>query len=190
MKEEQEKMVNLPEELPGAFDTLVQWMYTGKIVVEPRMQISFIDAYLLADKFCMHVLQNSIMDALREQCLKYAIRPNSLDHVWKHSTENCELRKFCFDEVHFTLSRIRKWAGYTWHDNDTTEYKKKLHDFRIEYEKEFKNEIDELMQSGSPMINALFWKLADPESPRPDPAFLSGCVYHVHKDGEKCMSSG
>ncbi|KAK5456927.1 hypothetical protein LTS15_004707 [Exophiala xenobiotica] len=106
MREEQEKTVNLAEELPEAFDTLVQWMYTGKIVVEPRRHILFIDAYLLADKFCTHDLQNSIMDALRQHCLKFVILPKALDYVWKRSTENCELRKFCFDQVWSNFSQL------------------------------------------------------------------------------------
>ncbi|KAK7899737.1 hypothetical protein LTR67_003482 [Exophiala xenobiotica] len=183
MKEEQEKTVNLPEELPVAFDTLVQWMYTGKMVMEPRMQISYIDAYLLADKFCMHDLQNSIMDAYRGTCVPFAIWPGTLHDVWTRSTEKCLLRKFCFDHVHFTLSNLHDWN--------------KSHLF-ISPSKVFRAQIDQLIFSGSPASHALFWKLArfdtglsqTTNSPvADDPALLLGCVYHVHKDGEKCMSS-
>ncbi|KIW61650.1 hypothetical protein PV05_01749 [Exophiala xenobiotica] len=184
MREAQEKTVNLPEEQTEAFDILVRWMYSGRIALGgAKQQERFIDAYLLADKFCMHALQNAIMDALRKACKPFDIWPETLHCVWKNSTGNCKLRKFCFDFVYFTLSNLRIWHG-------THLY--------ITASKVFREQMDELMQSGSPVMNALFWKLADSgmESSRMtgelglNPASLSGCFYHAHKDGEKCKSSG
>ncbi|KAJ9497383.1 hypothetical protein H2202_007187 [Exophiala xenobiotica] len=187
MKEEQEKTVNLPEELPEAFDKLVGWMYTGTVGATPGWDC--INAYLLADKFCMHDLQSSILDALRNPYrtnATYAIWPKTLDHVWQRSMENCELRKFCLDNVYSTLSYLYDWTPSNTYAKLTTQDKKKFDNLKADY----KNELDELIQSGSPVMNALFWKMANSNTVPPNPALLLGCFYHIHKDGEKCTSSG
>ncbi|KAI1620357.1 hypothetical protein EDD37DRAFT_176471 [Exophiala viscosa] len=184
MQEELEKTVRLPEERPSAFNILVQWMYTDRITTG-WTDAGLVYSYALADKFCMTGLQNAIIDHVRAQqgytdCKKRRVimSPRLLETVWKHA-EGSKLSQFVVDKLHYDV--VTKTHHYT---ADTGGH--------------FTEGFRRLAETCPQAANALLWKFIDSRQVQRqnggkedlrNPATLIGCVYHVHKEGEKCKAA-
>ncbi|KAJ9497384.1 hypothetical protein LTR99_008840 [Exophiala xenobiotica] len=177
MKEAQDGEIHLPEDNPSAFDVLVQWMYTKHIAQNDATNLAL--AYNLADKLCMPALQNIIIDCVRKKpMIPGSLRPDFVHWIWNRTTEGSKLRDLYVDKLHYHLSM--KPETYKIGDGQHASA------FRA------------ILQDVDPLVSAVLWKFVEQGKTGKsvtahrnlqDPASLVGCVYHIHKNGEKCDSS-
>jgi hypothetical protein len=162
MKEQVEQAVHLPEDNPEAFETVVKWMYAEKVPTSVKGN-RIGHAYILANKFCMTELQNALVDRYRAICKIAVINVTSVTWIWAHTPEDCKLREMSLDQLHFEILK------------SPSAYKNADH---------FK----ELMKTGGKLVTEMYWKSVHQKETvtRENPAFLTGCVYHVHEDGKQC----
>ncbi|KAK4938667.1 hypothetical protein LTR10_020935 [Elasticomyces elasticus] len=182
MKEELEKTVRLPEERPCAFNVLVQWMYTDRIteefllpehdyITEFVVNGTLTHAYVLADKFCMPELQDTIIERIRSQADSRMMHVDWLKHVWKYTEEGSKLRQSAVDKLHYDL------AAKSQRFKDT--------------EGKYSADLEMLLDCFDPVVRALLCKFVDQVNKGrkkylPDPENPTDCVYHVHKEGGRC----
>jgi hypothetical protein len=161
-KEQVEQAVHLPEDSPEAFEIVVKWMYAeGVPTTIDDLYIGH--AYILADKLCMGELQNALVDKFRATCKKAMINPGTVTWIWAHTPEGCKLREISLDQLHFEI--LRSPSKY----KNTEQFKK-------------------LMKTDGELVTEMYWKSVHQKetATRKNPAFLTGCVYHIHEDGKNC----
>ena len=69
MQEATLRTVALPEDEPGLFEDILEWIYNSrvkKLTVSISAMKRAIRLYVLADKLCMENLVNQIMDAVKD----------------------------------------------------------------------------------------------------------------------------
>jgi hypothetical protein len=104
-KEATEGIMYLPQDDPETFDRIINWLYRDQLPACPekvknRQPISFhrslIDMFLFAEKHCINVLANRVMDLMQDIRLKENTVPNveEIRHVYSNSYEKSKLRLF------------------------------------------------------------------------------------------------
>lgn len=160
MKEQVEQAVNLPEDKPESFEIAVKWMYAEKVPTNID-DVRIGAAYILANKLCMAELQNALVDQFRAICRKGSFNLlSAVTWIWQQTPEGCKLREVSLDQLHFAI--LKSPASY-----------KKADGF------------EKLMKTGGKLVTEMYWKSVY-QKQSANPAFLTGCVYHVHEDGKKC----
>ena len=152
-------------------------MYTDRITLAEEYW-NIAEPYALADKFCMHDLQNALADHLRTRQVSHFISPKWVEYVWELA-EGSKMSQHALDKLHYDV--VTDPGEYTVADG---QYTKDFH---------------QVVETCQPVATALIWKFIDQskgggksngKGKLQDPASMSGCVYHVHKAGEKCKASG
>ena len=170
MREQQEKTVDLPEDDPEAFAVFVNWLYAEKITDDADAEC-LINAYTLADKFLMPELGNAVVDNFRRKMQRGLVNPEWVQNVWNKTIEGCQLRKLAIDQLHYALVEA------------TSSYKKNVDGVSDRYA-----QMEGLMKNGELGLVLVLRLAGQMKSPPKDPSKLTGCVYHVHKDGKQCKS--
>jgi hypothetical protein len=105
-KEGKEGMVDLPEEDPETFALLVEWLYSERIEPENAQDDGrLIDAYKLACKYGLPVMQNLLIPMIRAALADYNINPRLVLSVWTETPEISKLRHMLLDKLACDLAK-------------------------------------------------------------------------------------
>lgn len=124
--------MELPNDTSAAFNCLITWLYWDKTPALPA-QISsaacdeklpfpipptaedvrcftmtvLYPAYILAEKLCLHDMQNRFMDAIQDAQFKVYTLPDAeeIKFIYENTQENSKLRLYCATSVAFSLAR-------------------------------------------------------------------------------------
>ena len=106
-KETSEKSMTLPEDDPQAFDSLIQWLYSGKVLniaastlkesQEPqKLYLQLAVLYVTADKYDIHEFQNHVMSyicgLIGDHC-PVLPGPRIVDYIYDSSGQNSPFRR-------------------------------------------------------------------------------------------------
>ncbi|OQV00324.1 BTB/POZ domain-containing protein [Cladophialophora immunda] len=172
MKEAQENAVALPDDDPKAFDVVVRWMYTGRLNGFGTPGFLLLNAYILADKYCIPDLQNAIADVFRAGVF---ISLGHASWAWGRLPEGSPLRQLFLDQMHYWIASYPD--SYRRGSIGTVDASAAA--------------LEEIFKGNAGLTTALLWKIIDhsrnsgsciPTSP----ASGVSCLYHVHEDGRKC----
>jgi hypothetical protein len=183
-KEATEGIMYLPEDDSATFDRIVNWLYRDQLpacpeTVKDRYSVSFhrslIDMFLFAEKHCINVLANRVMDLIQDIRLKENTVPNieEIRRVYSDSYEKSKLRLFVAAAVCYLFS---------FDNNDKLERISNRRDSKL---------AREILDYGADFIEIQYeLKFMVMDKPRIDPRKRSGkdgidpCYFHTHSDGE------
>ncbi|KAK7899723.1 Transmembrane emp24 domain-containing protein 10 [Exophiala xenobiotica] len=106
--------VRLPEDSPEAFGYFIDWVYCGKVQDigdETDNFISAMEAWVLADKFCMPKWQDELMDQMMQYARIYVIEPAIVAWVVDKLGTESLLHQFIMDQ--FAWDQIHNEDVYT-----------------------------------------------------------------------------
>lgn len=177
MVEQERKAIDLPDDYPEDFAIVVQWMYM-KTIPSTLVAISALSAWILADKFRMHDLQNKLLDHYRAKNYEldaddgmgtvYVADPKILYDFWGQTLDASPLRQLGLDYMHYFLTQHPRQYRSSLGGKMEDDVRKMLSDPEIAYE--------------------LMLKFANHgQQEVVNPCTLTGCVYHVHPDGRQCQ---
>ncbi len=168
MREQEEKVVNLPEDDPNGFAVIVEWLYAGTIAKDlDNWTLAY--AYIAADKYAMPKLQNTIMDFIRQRRKRnLRINPLWVLKIWKQTIAHSPLRDLAFDQLRWDVSRYR---DYYIENSDKDRYSK---------------EMQKLMKNADFGLALVHGPTGDDRWKQTNSSWNEGCFYHVHQDGEIC----
>lgn len=165
--------INLITERPEVFDLLIPWLYhktfkaisaTDEEVAEEQATL-YVDLYLRACVWQMPELQNVVMDRLRarQNCVHELFPRKLINKIYQKTEPQSPLRTYVVDSfihqsVDWSKDRV-KHVLKTLSDADGQEF---------------------VLDFGA----AMFQLRA--KSKIRDPDRKTGCMYHTHKEGEKC----
>ncbi|KAJ9603695.1 hypothetical protein H2200_011881 [Cladophialophora chaetospira] len=168
--------ITLPEDQRRAFDNVANWMYDGKIDKIEDSDASVISAlksYQLADKYMMPLLQQAIIQEMKNYLNDFFISPRHVMWAVENLDESSVVRELLIDQFIWELV------------NNSTDYR-----VPSDHKRTIRNakELDNLLTSDSELVVKWFWdmKYMQPDSSA-EPARLEGCHYHVHPTWEKCV---
>ncbi len=141
MREQQEKVINLPEDNADDIDIIIKWLYGQKDLEETDI-LRVASAYGTANKFCLPELENALIDAFRNICATHRLNPGEAMLIWHAASEGCMLRNLLVNQLHHDICN---WPG---------EYKNEG-DMVGPYGREYSTLIKEEPQ----MAQAIFWKM-------------------------------
>lgn len=174
MREQNEKVINLPEDDPEIFSIMVEWLYTKSISRDSDELNYTTDAYVAADKYGMQDLQNALMDRLRAKLDKgfkahKIASPDWVSDVWRDTMDGSKLRKLGLDYLHYCL--VTKLDAYQPRSDKVQALPLQMRKF---------------MDDGE-LGHALVLRFAEQgDLTIQSPMGVVGCVYHVHENGKKC----
>jgi hypothetical protein len=160
--------VSLEDEKIDAFDNFVRWLYAQNITSTHLKHDLWIDTYLLADKLCMEAFKNKILDLVRRMHVKQQMTVAAVKLLVESGPQRCQLIEYCVQQLAYDLV----YDGYHSYmdnvDGDQT-----------------------LPEAGPEVLALLFLELekahkAEKDHMLVDPAILSGCHFHDHKDTDLC----
>jgi hypothetical protein len=102
MKEQEENVIELPEDSCDGFELLVDWIEQNKIpaVIGDRNVVRAMDAYILADKYGMVDLQNRLIDKIQRHWCQGRMAASHFTWIIEHEvTEQCPLYKLGLDHL-------------------------------------------------------------------------------------------
>lgn len=164
MKEASTSTVYLPEDNPEAFQCILKWVYS-KVIETPKARESYnsmrlYEAQLLADKLCMEVLSNLLMDMI----------VTWHDTMWSCASilpeiPESPLKDFLVAQLAWDLREAEIWK-----DGEAEES-------LAEFFGCGKPEVIRVMQAQGRSIT---------DNDTTEPCWGAKCKYHKHVDTEKC----
>ena len=175
MMESSSKTVTLPEDDPEAFSHVLRWVYRGDIEKpsderDPGLAQRLFQTYSLADKLCIEVLCNALVDVIVDWH----------EHVYSYPTllsdlPNSALKDFLVAQLAWDLQEPGIWEGAESPDEPTSA-----------------DELKEFFLSGAVEVYDVMKTkgrlIIDQEQGKSlvDPCKESKCKYHKHLDTRKC----
>jgi len=131
-KEAAEGRMELPNDTSAAFECFLTWLYWDKTPPLPaRLSSAACDgnlafpisptaedirsfvmtmlypAYVLAEKFCLHDMQNRFMNAIQDVHAQVCTLPDAkeIQFIYENTQENSKLRLYCATAVAYSLAR-------------------------------------------------------------------------------------
>lgn len=181
-KEAQEGIMYMPEDTPGSFSLLVDYLYRGTVPLGNTNQQfdELYNLYYLAEKLCLPILKDVAMDRIQETCHKYkiislAVTPEKFHDVFSKTSGDPGLREFTvvmFIYGHDQVANKKKqvWAPRPFDD-------KALKHIWAAMDGDF--ERFEAIIGASQIY-------MERTSPVDDPRYNTKCVFHCHEEGEFC----
>ncbi|KAJ9604098.1 hypothetical protein H2200_011621 [Cladophialophora chaetospira] len=177
MREQHEKVINLPADDPEIFSIIVEWLYTNNLRpgLDPRVSPR---GYIAAEKYGIHELQNVLMDCIRAKlCDNQTLSPRWVTTVWDTTLKGSKLRDLGLDHLHYCLAtRPQSYQAPS-----------DLPDLALALE--YPRHMETFMADPERGLALMFRFAEKGISKLQNPAKVVGCVYHVHEDGEKCEKS-
>lgn len=165
MKEENDNEVAFPDDTCLAFDLFFLWIYSHEVaqVDSHDKVLTAMDAWVLADKFCMPDWQNTLIDGIMSFWKTHPMAPKHL--TWLH--ENAGQSSLLF----MLGAKLLVWelAGDT-----------------RPYENEWLADLNELLEMGTSSPGKLLCSIVSEAKSRTGAPAQRGCRYHVHLDGKAC----
>jgi hypothetical protein len=176
--------MHLPEDDPTTFDWIINWLYRDQLPKCPgegmevgsviKLEKSLIDIFLFAEKYCIEVLGNRVMDILQDFHLGKRTIPylEHIKYVYSNTCEQSKLRLYLAATTCYCFTfpkegiQIESCRSYSKLGREVPEYGADF--MEIQYERGF-------------MVK---------DKPRVDPRKCSGdqaigpCYFHTHSDGE------
>ncbi|KAL2045017.1 hypothetical protein N7G274_002792 [Stereocaulon virgatum] len=91
--------ISLPEDNPAAFETFVQWIYSGKLVTGSMDDIPrYIRAWTLGDKLRCPAFQDCAMLHLLHLHMRVYVEPKTVQLAYEGSMAGSRLRKWALQE--------------------------------------------------------------------------------------------
>lgn len=114
MKESETNKVLLPEDDPTVFGHFIRWIYESRFrgIGEDAGVKEHLQAWIMADKFCMPVWQNNIMNLLADLCSGRTLEPDIVIWVVDHIHESSRLFSFVLDQFAWELAIYYDSAQY------------------------------------------------------------------------------
>jgi hypothetical protein len=107
-KEGEENKLYQPDESAGAFDLFVRWIYTGTLSdLNGLNTTAYLELYVMADKMCLTVLKNEVMDRIRVNSSKWSLSADQVEYLYNNTQPNSLLRKLA---AHVAAYNIKKFA--------------------------------------------------------------------------------
>lgn len=197
MREQDEKIIHLPEDDPDGFDFLIRWLYAECLDTRPLPPSwdvgvpDLLKAYNMAHKFCMPELQNAIIDLFRPKAADFKMSPKLLLWVCQNTPDGCKLQDLVQDQLYHDV--VRSPQKYSVDVAGKRAPVTTTPDFGLE--------LEQVMEEDRAFGVTLMWRilghvrlLRGPGGSRqrpfiPDPSQLSGCHYHVHDNGSVCRET-
>ncbi len=171
MKEQQQKVIGLPEQDTASFDVLVHWMYKDRLPVELDLEL-LADSHNLAKKFWTPDFHNALMDQLRNKYdHKMDLGVKDALTLWARTEGPSKLRDFILDRWHYDICKATRNASFVYAPYAA------------------QKETEPHTHQGSPSEVEFYAKLVHRLSSgtyKPRIPTNTGCDYHVHPDGKKC----
>lgn len=171
MVEQHQNKVVLPEDKCSAFNYVIDWVYSGQVskLLGPHDAMSAMEAYLLADKYCMTRLQNALIESLKEYWDDKVLHPEIVGWAVAnlHDT-NCTLYRLITDQFAWDVVN---------------------HSYSYQAESEMGASFDNLLRAlvTRGTGTKLLWTfLAVKKGGRVGPKQKKGCAYHFHGEDELC----
>lgn len=168
-KEGEEKKVVLAEDNPGAFGTIVSWLYKESEALNifncaKNASNDVREPYKLADKLLMPAFKNDLMDKLRQQLLVegLVVGPSHIKTIRDAGLAHSTLYNLSLRQCAWTMCNLPNIFS------------------NLEGEqKPLKTDADVAQACLLAVQSCLVEKWIDPR-------LEIGCVYHDHSDGSKC----
>ncbi|KAN0095037.1 hypothetical protein V8E51_015748 [Hyaloscypha variabilis] len=175
-KEATSQSADFPEDCSESFDLLLGWVYSDNlppIFVESEDDGTFYGSwsahkfYALAEKLCLHGLQNSIMDKLLSYYRKSRLMPSTstICMMYDLSPAKSPMRRFAATAFHW-ITRPTDAAKEDWPLQG-------LHNAMMQY----------------PDLTFDFLELLRTTTEPKCPYELDFCTFHIHDDGKSCSRS-
>ncbi len=175
MLEQEEKIVSLPEDNPEAFGIVTSWLYTERIPFDGKPR-DLMSAYVLADKLCMGILQDALMNKLQNDLKQeIPIDPADVGWVWDNTGEGSKLRTFMVDALHDSVTVSNKYLNNACDTSNPLAAK-----------------LESLMSSNGALGYHLYLKFINDDGLRAQasnkyaPPYHRSCKYHVHGAEKVC----
>lgn len=112
MVEQQKNEVVLPEDSCRGFDIVADWVYNKTEWDTATMEGSMLRAYVLADKYGMPDLQNSLINTLGQfWTYKTRIRPARVLWLARNAMTDCPLYRLATDQLAYEIKKEGKHYG-------------------------------------------------------------------------------
>lgn len=112
MVEQQKNEIVLPEDSCRGFDIVADWVYNKTDWDTATMEGSMLRAYVLADKYGMPDLQNSLIDNLGHfWTYKTCIRPARVLWLARNAMTDCPLYRLATDQLAYEIKKEGKHYG-------------------------------------------------------------------------------
>lgn len=109
-------MITLADDEPETFSEVVSWIYRDEFfpdiaLPEYPKNIQLCKLWVLADKLCMPVLQNRIMEVIagKTKAQNRAASTETLDYIWSHTLQRSRLRAAFVNICVLTMTRSDLW---------------------------------------------------------------------------------
>jgi hypothetical protein len=176
-KEGSENTARFPEDDPDSFDMLVDWIYFYNIRGLAKMKDSDgndiitwdpVRFYCLAEKLCLPMVMDNIMDTLRKyhKKMQELPSPDFIYRAYASTSDKSPLRNYCLMTIRYILADLSK---------DETE------------EGWPTSEIQKLFKDHDGFASDYITATRDGISG--DPRDLPKCFFHVHGDDEPCITN-
>ena len=124
-QEAQSKVVNLPEDNIGAFESFVQWLYVGEITLDNCIHTgddhdnhncldftfqTLVQAWLLGDKLECPIFKDRAMLHLIKTASLLEIAPNDVRAAFEKSVSGSKLRKLFLDLIRYDTCHNALWG--------------------------------------------------------------------------------
>jgi hypothetical protein len=166
-KEGRENQVYLAEESPAVFDRFVTFIYHNRVdkkMTSPDNSL-LVQAFVLADKFCMPEFQNALVDAIA--CFHETHEVSALDlaFVNGHVPSNSKIRALLLHKMVFDIVAEQEYSST---------------DPLVE-------NVNEILREGGDLATEIFWAVckADPEREHARSSWCNRCDYHNHQMDDK-----
>jgi BTB/POZ domain len=180
--------IELPVDLPAAFEEVLKWVYTGSItspLKEPDggdylIVHNLVHTYILADKLCMESLCNEVVDTIKAWHKNSITNPVFLSHFQDGVLSDSELKKFL---VHQLAHDIFAYADV----QDEEEVGCLDEESLVKFFEQGGSEAWEVVKR----MKELQKHYCGRDVRHLDPSREnSTCAYHRHRDTESCLAGG
>ena len=170
--ESQSEIIVLDDVLPGAIEIVLEYIYTKRVqsIVlngNDTRDFDFVDAYILADRFCMESLKNLLMDRLRVLYAAFQPSVKAFRTFTERGLDGSLLEDYMLEISAWSLSQNEGTV-----DEVTG--------------------LGELVEGGRYQVLRLFDLAREMENDEDavDPQKNDKCHYHYHTDTKPCHESG
>ncbi|KAK5216556.1 Transmembrane emp24 domain-containing protein 10 [Exophiala xenobiotica] len=180
--------VRLPEDSPEAFGYFIDWVYYGKVqdIGDDTEKVTLaMEAWVLADKFCMPEWQDQLMDQILQYVRIYVIEPAMVAWVVDKLETTSLLHQFIMDQL--------AWDQVHSEDVYTASSEIAIRAARAEELKALLDRKDfphaELRQSTLECARASRQAQVHNQKGQLNPPAKNPCKYHVHEQGTPCKEA-
>ena len=159
-----------------SFEHIVHWLYTDRFADDFQNNApTMIQTYAAADRFMMPKCMNNVMDQLRVKYIKTQARLDDLRFVKILGyPASSNIAQCVVDQIVYEAITTPTW--------NVSQLEENFFDDGSEHALQLTRKLIEKSRLYSFIDGGGVWT----DQGHDDPALATGCIYHEHRDGEKC----